>query len=196
MDNPQGDPYKQKFRSDADTALDREVEAALGGMSVEDLYDFDKPQTKPEPGGLSAAKLAKKGMRRGRIVRIDDDDVFVDFGGKSQGIASLLQFDTKPEVGQELDFSVERYDEREGLLILTRKGAASSNVSWQSLEIGQVIEGTVTGMNKGGLELEFKGMRAFMPAGQVDLYFTKDISTFIGQKMLAEVTQFDREARI
>lgn len=195
MDNPQGDPYKQKFRTDADTALDQEVEAALEGMSIDDLYAFDKPQPSAGPGAPSAAKLAQKGMRRGRIVRIDDDDVFVDFGGKSQGIASLLQFDEKPQVGEDVDFSVERYDEREGLLILTRKGAASSHVSWQSLEIGQVIEGTVTGMNKGGLELEFKGMRAFMPAGQVDLYFTKDISTFIGQKMLAEVTQFDREAR-
>jgi ribosomal protein S1 len=37
-------------------------------------------------------------------------------------------------------------------------------------------------MNKGGLELDVKGMRAFMPSGQVDLYFQKDISTFIGQR--------------
>jgi small subunit ribosomal protein S1 len=38
-------------------------------------------------------------------------------------------------------------------------------------------------------------MRGFMPAGQVDLYFQKDISTFIGQKMKAEVTQFDPRAK-
>src|SRR6185312_923531 len=55
--------------------------------------------------------------------------------------------------------------------------------------------GTVTGMNKGGLELDVKGMRAFMPAGQVDLYFQKDISTFLGQRIPAEVMQFDRNAK-
>jgi small subunit ribosomal protein S1 len=38
-------------------------------------------------------------------------------------------------------------------------------------------------------------MRAFMPSGQVDLYFTPDLSTYIGQKLTAEVTQFSREAR-
>ncbi len=195
MANPQGDPYKEKFRSD-DAALDREVEAALGGMSVDELYEFNKPQPTASTGArTSAAQLAQKGMRRGRVVRIDRDDVFVDFGGKSQGIASLLQFEEPPAIGQEIDFSVDRYDEREGLLILSRKGAAATHVTWENLEVGQVVEGTVSGMNKGGLELDVKGMRGFMPAGQVDLYFQKDISSFIGQKMLAEVTQFERESR-
>ena len=64
-------------------------------------------------------------------------------------------------------------------------------MTWENLEVGQIVEGIVTGMNKGGLELDVKGMRAFMPAGQVDLYFNPDISTFIGQKLKAEVTQFD-----
>jgi small subunit ribosomal protein S1 len=100
-----------------------------------------------------------------------------------------------PQVGEELDFHVERYDEREGLLICTRKGATASNVNWETLEVGQVVEGTVTGMNKGGLEVDVKGMRAFMPSGQVDLYFQKDISVFIGQRIKAEVTQFDAHAK-
>jgi len=49
------------------------------------------------------------------------------------------------------------------VLMRTRKGAAATNVSWENLEIGQVVEAMVTGTNKGGLELEVKGMRAFMP---------------------------------
>ena len=59
-----------------------------------------------------------------------------------------------PVVGQEMEFNVDRYDEREGVLILTRKGATAQNASWENLEIGQVVEGTVTGVNKGGLEVE------------------------------------------
>jgi small subunit ribosomal protein S1 len=46
-------------------------------------------------------------------------------------------------------------------------------------------------MNKGGLELQVKPMRAFMPAGQVNLYFEKDISVYLGQKLVVEVTQAD-----
>src|SRR5579884_2395357 len=185
MANPQqGDQYKEKFRPDADPNLDREIDAALSGLSVEQLYGFDKPQP------AAPAEPLPKGTRRGRIVSISKDDAFVDLGGKSQGIVSLTQFEQEPAVGQEMDFVVDRYDEREGLLLLNRKGATATNVSWENLEVGQIVEGTVSGMNKGGLELDVKNMRAFMPAGQVDIVFHKDISTFIGQRLQAEVTQF------
>ncbi|HEV8603911.1 MAG TPA: S1 RNA-binding domain-containing protein [Tepidisphaeraceae bacterium] len=190
--SPDKDQYKEKFRPDADSTLDRELSDALGDLSLEKLYGFDKPQARP---GESTEQLAAKGLRRGKIVSIGKDDVFVDMGGKSQGIASLTQFENVPTVGEEMEFHVERYDPREGLLILTRRGAVATNITWDNLEIGQIVEGTVTGMNKGGLELQIKNMRAFMPAGQVDLVFQKDISTFIGQRMTIEVTQFDRAAR-
>ena len=167
------DDYKEKFRPD-DAALDQEVDAALAGVSMDDLYGFDKPGP-AQPAAAAASQRQQKGIRRGRIVSINKDDVFVDFGGKSQGIVSLAAVPRRepPVVGEEMDFHVDRYDEREGLLILTRKGATAANVTWETLEVGQVVEGTVTGMNKGGLELDVKGMRAFMPAGQVDLYFQR-----------------------
>jgi small subunit ribosomal protein S1 len=186
-----GDEYKEKFRADSDPTLDKEVEAALAGVQVDQLYAFDKPR----PEAPAAAPGGQGGnVRRGKVVSIGRDDVFIDLGGKSQGICSLMQFDTV-KMGDEFDFILDRYDEREGLLILNRKGVVSGNVSWENLEVGQVVECTVTGMNKGGLELEVKNMRAFMPAGQVDLYFQKDISTLIGQRMTAEVTQFDRAGK-
>jgi small subunit ribosomal protein S1 len=184
------DDYKEKFRPDS-SALDREIDAALEGVSLDDLYDRAAP-----PSTGAATEAPAKGRRRGRIVSIGKDEVFVDLGGKSQGIVSILQFDdVEPVVGQEMEFDVERYDPREGLLILNRKGATATNISWENLEVGQIVEGMVTGVNKGGLELDVKSMRAFMPAGQVDLYFNPDLSVYIGQKLKAEVTQFDAHAK-
>ena len=189
------DEYKQKFRPE-DSALDREIEAALQGVSLDELYGAGQQSSAgsaPQSGGASGGK----GPKRGKIISIDakKDEVFVDFGGKSQGIAAFSQFEAEPKVGDEMDFFVERYDPREGLMILTKKGAAQSNVSWETLEVGQVVEGVVTGSNKGGLELNVKGMRAFMPAGQVDMYFQPDLSTFVNQKLIAEVVQFDAHAK-
>jgi small subunit ribosomal protein S1 len=175
--------------------LDHEVEAALSGVSLDELYAPAAQAAENAPAQPAGA--GGKGPKRGKIISIDPkkDEVFVDFGGKSQGIATFSQFEAEPKVGDELDFFVERYDPREGLMILTRKGAAQSHVTWETLEVGQVVEGMVTAVNKGGLELNVKGMRAFMPAGQIDLYFTKDISTYINQKLTAEVMQFDAHAK-
>ncbi len=181
------DANKAKFRPTDDAALDQQLDAALAGMSDADIYGTGAP--------AANAPAATKGPKRGKIVSVGKDDVFVDFGGKSQGIASLLQFDEIPSVGDELDFTIDRYDAREGLLILTRKGAVSSDVSWDTLEVGQTVDATVTGVNKGGLELEVKSLRAFMPAGQVDIYHVPDLAQFVGQRMIAEVTDVDRESR-
>lgn len=190
------DPLKEKFRPQTDAAIEKELDDAFAGISMDDLLSQDAASP-AQSGGASAATTAQgKQVKTGRIVSIGKEDVFVDFGGKSQGVVSILQFeDVEPVVGQEMEFVVDRYDTREGLLVLNRKGAAVSNASWENLEVGQVVEGTVTGVNKGGLELDVKGMRAFMPAGQVDIYFQKDLSTLIGQKMQAEVTKFEREAK-
>jgi small subunit ribosomal protein S1 len=178
--------YKDKFRPDLDAKLDAQVDAALGGLTEDDLYGFNKPQS---------AEPASEGLRRGKIVSIDKDSVFVDFGGKSQGLVPLLQFEEEPKVGDEREFKVERYDAEEGLLILSLKGSTASNVTWETLEIGQIVEGVVTAVNKGGLELTVKTMRAFMPAGQVDLYHVPDLSQFINQKFTAEVTAFERQGQ-
>ncbi len=185
------DPNREKFRKDSDPALDAELDAALAGMEIDSLLSADRqgpaqPQTQPG---------ADKSIRRGKIVSIGRDDVFVDFGGKSQGVCSVLQFVEPPVVGQEIDFNVTRYDQTEGVLVLSLKGAMATNVNWENLEIGQTVEAIVTGVNKGGLECEVKGMRAFMPAGQVELFHVPDFKDYIGKKLTCEVTKAEREAR-
>ncbi|QOV89597.1 S1 RNA-binding domain-containing protein [Humisphaera borealis] len=188
------DPFKEKFRAD-ESALDSELNAALTGVEVDSLYGFDKPQPAAATPTEGPREIGGKQVRHGKIVSISKDEAFVEFGGKSQGIVPLIQFAEPPVVGQEQDFLVERYDVHEGVILLSVKGASAANVSWENLEAGQIVEGTVTGMNKGGLEIDVKGMRGFMPAGQIDIYFHKDISVFLGQKMQAEVTKFERAAK-
>ncbi|HRK30978.1 MAG TPA: S1 RNA-binding domain-containing protein [Tepidisphaeraceae bacterium] len=182
------DQLKEKFRPNTDAALEEQVNAALAGVSLEALYDKSEADRRVEQTGPA------QGPKRGRVVSVDQikGEVFIDFGGKSQGIAQVMQFQELPAVGAEMEFTVDRYDAAEGLLIVMPKGALSSQVTWENLEVGQIVEGTVTGMNKGGLELQIKTMRGFMPSGQVALFFEKDISVYLGQKLAVEVIQFDR----
>ncbi len=179
------DAFKEKFRPPT-TSLDQEIEAALAGVSLDELYEKQAP---------APARPVEGGGRRGKILSVTPDDAIVDLGGKTQGLAPMAQFETEPRIGEEYDFVIDRFDDRSGMLLVSRKGSTATNVSWDNLEVGQIVEGTVTGSNKGGLEVDVRGMRAFMPAGQVDLYFHPDIAQFVNQRVKAEVTQFSREGR-
>ncbi len=187
-----GDEMKAKFRPE-DEALDQAVDAALAGVDVDELYTKDREAPAAAPTTTSTA--GGKQVRRGRVVSVNKDDAFVDFGGKSQGICSMLQFEEEPTVGQEYDFIIQKYDQTEGILVLARKGSTATNVSWDNLEVGQLVEASVTGVNKGGLECDVKGMRAFMPAGQAALYHVPNLEELIGQKFTVEVTKFEPRER-
>ncbi len=187
MAETEKDPLKETFRPNTDAGLDAEIDRALGDLSLEQLYGSETTQATPpdEP----------RGTRTGKVVRIGKDEVYIDFGGKAQGVAPLLDFVDGVLIGQEVEVEVERYDASEGMLIVHKKGAVQQTVNWETLEVGQVVEALVTGTNKGGLELEVKGMRAFMPAGQVELWHVPDFSQYVGTRLTAEVTTFDREKK-
>jgi ribosomal protein S1 len=205
--------------------LDREVAEALGGLSIEQLMEQSAAAKVPMPaapaggprldpgrpvrGGRPGARrihedhINPDNIKRGKVTAIRDGNVFVDLGGKSQGICPLEQFDQAPdtgeggerrgvEVGQDHAFIFKGYDPREGLVILARKGAVQHG-AWETLSAGDTVEATVTGVNKGGLELKVGTSRAFMPAGQVDVRFHPDLSVFLNQRMQVRVLKVDRE---
>jgi len=183
MPQPAHDKYK-KFTHDLDEKLQAEIEAALGDMSLEDMLDVaDKPKSS------SSGELQE--LKSGTIVSIQDNDIFVEFGPKSMGICPRKQFDNPPTVGERLQFIVERYDAKEGLLLLSREGAVRK-AAWESLQVGQVIEARCTGTNKGGLELDVANHKAFMPAGQVDLRHIEDLAVYVGEKMPCEIIELDK----
>ncbi len=169
-----------------DEDLEREVAEALGDMNVEELADLEEGRGAGSSGGTAA-------LRRGRIDHVAGDMVFIDLGGKSPGLVSINEFNKGESVqpGTIIEVFVERFDERDGLFILSKRKAETEGL-WASMQPGTVVEGRVTGMNKGGLEIDIKGIRAFMPASQVDLAHIHDISVFLQQTIRAEVTQVDR----
>ncbi len=182
------DQSKEKFRLEADTELDQQVASAMEGVSVQDLLD-----TAP----VAEGRQRIRGIQTGVIhsIQIQKGEILVELDGKNQGVAPLTQFETEPRIGDVMEFFVDRFDEHEGIYKLLKKGAAASHVDMESIQNGMILEGTVTAMNKGGLELSIGNLRAFMPAGQVDLQFHKDISVFIGEKMKVAVQKIDRKAK-
>ncbi|UCG16054.1 MAG: S1 RNA-binding domain-containing protein [Phycisphaerales bacterium] len=167
--------------------LTREEEEALAEVSMFDLAEAADETRAPASDAQAVTKV--------KIVQVHKDDVFVDFGGKAEGVIPRSQFkgteDDEPTVGRVVDVVFDRFDRESNLQIFSREGAARV-ATWETMKPGLVVEGRVTGMNKGGLEVDLKGIRGFMPASQVDVDRMLDISLLIGQAVRCEVLEVSR----
>lgn len=169
--------------------IDREVAAAMAQMDAGDLAELS--------GGAVPSDSATEGAEMiGTVVGITDDDIFLEFGAKSQGVMPRTQFGKKEpiEIGRRVDVVVEGLDSESGMLKVNRKGAAI-RATWTNIAVGTIVEGRVTGLIKGGLEVDLKGIRAFMPGSLADAVPMKDISVLLGQNIKAEVIELDRKSK-
>jgi small subunit ribosomal protein S1 len=97
-------------------------------------------------------------------------------------------------VGSDLEVVIDRFEAAESIFVCSRPGAVVK-AAWENLEVGQTVEGKVVGVNKGGLEVEVAGHRAFMPASQVSLERIPDLSVMIGEKVTCQVAQLDKRGK-
>ena len=169
--------------------LEAELEAALAGASLDTIIE----QTASDAG----EELAPETKVEGRVSTQHSDYLFVDLGGHRQGAVPLKQFgdNTPPVQGAEIEVQVVRLNADEGLYELSLPNAATHVGNWDEIELGKVIEVSVTGVNKGGLECEAAGIRGFMPMGQISTYRVEKPEDYVGQRIAAVVTEANRERR-
>lgn len=176
--------------------VNAEIDAAMSAA-----METPAPSKKAEPARPAAIRgprviQAGREQRPGKVVSVGPSDVFIEFGPKELGVVPRAQWPEEselPKVGDTVEVVVNQRD-ADGLLVCSRPGQVQK-ADWEMLEPGQVVEAKVTGVNKGGLDLEIAGHRAFMPAGQVALEHIADLSVFVGEKVKCKVTRVDRSGR-
>ena len=145
--------------------------------------------------GIRGPRVVQAGRehRTGTVVSVGASDIFVEFGPKELGIVSRVQYkdDELPKVGDQLGVVIDKFEASESLFVCSKPGSVQK-ADWELLEAGQVLEAKVTGVSKGGLELEVANHRAFMPASQVSAERIADLSVFVGEKLKCEVVRVER----
>ena len=121
---------------------------------------------------------------KGTIVGLEGDVVVVDVGLKSEGRVPLKEFEipgeqVSPQVGDRIDIFVERFEDRDGIVRLSREKARREE-AWAELELalkkGERVNGVIFGRVKGGFIVDLAGAVAFLPGSQVDIRPVRDIS--------------------
>ena len=176
------------IRGELPPDLEAELAEALGDVSLEEIFDDQDAVTK-QPMLEAETKLT------GRIVMIRREDVFVEIGGREQGIVPLKQFSESPEIDAEIQVVVNKFNSEDGLYELNLPHAAASIGDWSDLDEGMIIEVRVTGHNSGGLECEVNHIRGFIPVSQISLYRVEDLEQFADEKFTCLVTEANPDRR-
>ena len=125
---------------------------------------------------------------RGAVLAITSEYVLVDLGAKTEGVldkADLLDADgaLTVSVGDEIEAFVTGVEGEIQLSVRVRTGDGSDAVLQAAFEGGLPIEGLVTAVNKGGLEVKVGRKQGFCPLSQIELGYCEDPSIYVGQKL-------------
>jgi small subunit ribosomal protein S1 len=135
----------------------------------------------------------------GRVIGINEKEILVDIGFKSEGIIERTEFEggTLPEIGTKIDVFIDRIEDRKGHTILS-KSKADFMQRWAELkdifEKGENITGTIVRRIKGGMVVDISVIQAFLPGSQIDVRPIKDFDQYLGKEMEFQIVKIN-EAR-
>ncbi len=169
--------------------LERQVQSSMGLFTVEALD--------------TALNSSVKDIRQGTIVKATVDSVdertgmvVMDIGGKSEGSIALAEFgEVLPKTGETYEVFYDGLDEHDTAQISKRR--ADRLRSWERVSTkyneGDEVQGVVQRKIKGGLLVDVEGVNVFLPASQVNLRRTHDISDFLNEPIRARIIKIDAE---
>jgi small subunit ribosomal protein S1 len=137
---------------------------------------------------------------QGHVLKVNEKEVIVDFGYKSEGLVPIEQF-MQPDgaitvqPGDTIDVMIDRQGvQPEGYTLLSHEKASRLR-NWDNLEKahreGLVLLGRVMGRIKGGLLVDV-GVEAFMPGSQIDLRPAHNLDSFLGKDIPVKVVKVNR----
>jgi small subunit ribosomal protein S1 len=135
---------------------------------------------------------------KGKIVAIHGEDVLIDIGSKSDGRVSINEFSNTEElqVGNEIEIFLEKIEDKEGQLVLSKKKADSIKM-WDKIvdaqKNGIVVKGRCLRRIKGGFVVDLSGLTAFLPGSQIDTKPIRDYDEYVGKLMDFKVIKINNQ---
>ncbi len=136
---------------------------------------------------------------RGLVLSVDEDNVQIDVGFKSEGLVPTWEFmDDDGTVlvaaGDEVEVLVEESEDNQGRIVLSKE-KADRLLIWEEIsrayKADAPVEGTVIARVKGGLAVDI-GVKAFLPGSQVDLRPVRNLEQVVGQKLEFKIIKFNK----
>ena len=148
----------------------------------------------------SFRNIAEGEVVKGTVLKVTAAEVIVDVGYKSEGIIPISEFldergQVAVEAGDLVDVLLERTEDREGYVVLSREKAEKMKI-WDEVEKAyaerKVVIGRVIERIKGGLAVDI-GVRAFLPGSQIDVRPVRNLDALRGQELRMRVIKVNKK---
>ena len=143
---------------------------------------------------------------KGVVVHVNENEVCVNIGYKSDGFVSRSEFSADGsvnpadvlKVGDEIEVEVVKVNDGEGNVVLSKKNVDAKK-NWRNIidayEEGRLITATVKEVVKGGLVADADGIRAFIPASHLAMRYVENMESYVGQELELKIIELDRAKR-
>lgn len=187
----------------------REV-LGMADKEVESIDEAEKTE-KDEEGSFAdlfeqSSQTPKSGFSpgdrvTGKVVKIGQDTIFVDLGGKSEGLIEAQEFRDENgsltiKEGDEVELRISSF--RGGIHLskaIKVRGAEAVQVLREAYQNQIPVEGRVAAVNKGGFEVEISGLRAFCPISQIDLQYCEKPEEHVGSRYQFRVMELKERGK-
>ncbi|MEA1887280.1 MAG: 30S ribosomal protein S1 [Bacteroidota bacterium] len=171
-----------------------------------DWNAFEKEETKQSPRqkeyeemyDKTLSTIAEDEVVEGTVISMNNREVVINIGYKSEGVISLNEFRYNPDlkVGDKVEVYVESKEDKKGQLVLSHKRARVLK-SWErvneALGKDEIINGYIKCRTKGGMIVDVFGIEAFLPGSQIDVKPIRDYDIYVGKTMEFKVVKINHE---
>lgn len=145
-------------------------------------------------------QIAEGEIVRSKVLRVTDTHVILDVGFKSEGAVPIEQFKDPGSIepGDEVEVFLEKLEDEEGAVVLSKKKADFMRV-WERIreayENDQPVKGTLQKKIKGGVVVDLMGVDAFLPGSQIALRRVPNIDELLGKEFEFKIIKLNKRRR-
>ncbi len=167
--------------------------------AMEESEGIERDTSLEEIVRSSVGNIREDEVINGRVIGMNDREVLVDIGFKSEGIVPREEFgpEKMPQIGDEIYVYLVRMEDANGQTVLSKEKADFMQ-RWaeinQKAQTGENITGRISRRIKGGMVVDLSGVPAFLPGSQIDIRPVQDFNEFIGQEFEFKIVKIN-EAR-
>ena len=184
--------------------LDPELFQDIRNIKYEDIesesYEHSDIEEKSKVYTSTLKDITERQLINGRVVGMNDRDVLIDIGFKSEGIIDRSEFteDSLPSIGDQVEVYLEFLEDSSGNTILSKE-KADFMVRWRDLREAYdqqtIINGKVIRRIKGGMVVDLGAVQAFLPGSQLDVRPITDFDVYLDKEIELRIVKLNESRK-